>query len=483
MANFPFELVVDSMQPHERTVSVRCVSCLRSVKGRRKVYDAIWDGRPVVAKVFDRRFASGRHVRKEWNGLRELQQRGLDAPKPLLRGRTKDGRSAILLEKLLQTSTLLDVLNEASDAEAKLKLLILFTRVLAEQHRQGVVQEDLHLGNFLYDGQTIYAIDPWRMRFLSGELDRDRSISYLALFVRYLPSHDSDSMVDICREYFRARGWKMEQADRQLFERKLVFHQKRTVKKSLRKCLRTSKRYIRMEAGEFKGIFAKSFCEGGGAEDFMSRIDDLMDAGEIFKKGNTCYVSRVRWNNQDVVIKRYNHKGLFHSLRHSFVRSRACQGWLHGHHLEMLQIATPRPVACVEQYRGRILWQSNLITEYVAGRKLYSYMSDSSTTKEQGQAAIEEVMHLLDDLDRYRISHGDLKHTNILLTENGPVLMDLDGMRFHRLGWTYKRRRAKDMAHFAGGGRGSYDIADVIGHTSLDIEHLSDSKRQPIAPP
>ncbi len=48
-------------------------------------------------------------------------------------------------------------------------------------------------------------------------------------------------------------------------------------------------------------------------------------------------------------------------------------------------------------------------------------------------------------LGRYRITHGDLKHTNILITENGPVLTDLDGAKVHKCNWTYKIRRTTDV--------------------------------------
>ena len=49
-------------------------------------------------------------------------------------------------------------------------------------------------------------------------------------------------------------------------------------------------------------------------------------------------------------------------------------------------------------------------------------------------------------LRKYRISHGDLKHTNILITNNGPVLTDLDAMKAYKWKWTCNLRQAKDLA-------------------------------------
>jgi tRNA A-37 threonylcarbamoyl transferase component Bud32 len=173
-----------------------------------------------------------------------------------------------------------------------------------------------------------------------------------------------------------------------------------------------------------------------------------MDSGEILKKGNTSYVSRIKWNGKDVVIKRYNHKDLFHSLRHTIKRSRAYRVWLHGHRLTILGIATPRPLAYIESYRGPILWKSYIITEYVNGLKLYDFFRDKKVSNERRARLVSSVEKLLQKMGKYKITHGDLKHTNILITDNGPVLTDLDAMVVHKICWLFQSERHKDMARF-----------------------------------
>ncbi|GAJ12526.1 unnamed protein product, partial [marine sediment metagenome] len=165
------------------------------------------------------------------------------------------------------------------------------------------------------------------------------------------------------------------------------------------------------------------------------QIDALMDGGEVLKDGNTCYVCRLTWNGKDVVVKRYNHKGVVHSLRHTIKRSRARQGWLHAHRLGMLHIATPRPLAYIEQLKGLIVWKSYLVTEHVEGQKLDCFLRDEDISQEQRSDTTRRVMELLEKLGKYRITHGDLKHSNLLITEDGPVLIDLDAMVVHKIGW------------------------------------------------
>jgi RIO-like serine/threonine protein kinase len=114
----------------------------------------------------------------------------------------------------------------------------------------------------------------------------------------------------------------------------------------------------------------------------------------------------------------------------------------------MLQIPTPKPLAYIEQRKGLLIWKSHLITEYVEGQRLYDFLRDGRVTQQQRSAITQQIMDLLNNLGQYRITHGDLKHTNILITDKGPVLTDLDGMRVHKWNWTCNIRRTKDLSHF-----------------------------------
>jgi len=212
--------------------------------------------------------------------------------------------------------------------------------------------------------------------------------------------------------------------------------------------MRTSEKYIRVKDGQYIAELDREFCAGAEPRDFIEHVDTLMDAGEILKKGDAIYVSHITWNNRDIVVKRYDHKGLIHSLRHTIKKSRARKGWLYAHFLGALKIATPNALAYIEQRRGPLIWQSYFVTEYVEGEKLWHFLRDDNVTERQKMDNIRQVVKLLDELWKSRITHGDLKHTNILITRNGPVLIDLDGMIVHRWELLYRNKRAKDRERF-----------------------------------
>ncbi len=426
-----------------------CLALLRTVPGRRQVYDALWNNRGVIVKVFLDKFSAWRHLKREWRGLKLLQQRGLNCPEPLFFGKTQDGRRVIVLEKIADSSTVLDVFCQAAEPTAKLDLLLLVCNEMAKQHQKGVFQKDLHLGNFLIKDEKVFAIDPSQMSFSSCELGRKESISQLALLARSMPEDRPEDIDRLRQAYALARGWNFGKTDDALFQKQSAVHTRKGIRNELKKGLRTSKRYLRVKSGSYLAVFTRDFCRDAEPFDFIEQIDSLMDNSRILKDGNTCYVSCARWNNKDVVIKRYNNKGFIHSLRHTLKRSRARRGWLGGHRLRLLNIATPRPVAYIEQRRGPLIWKSYLVTEYVQGQNLHVFLEDEHVTGQQRLKAAEQIAKVINKLGNYKISHGDLKHSNILITADGPVLTDLDAMKVHKYRWLYRIYGAKDRARLS----------------------------------
>lgn len=205
---------------------------------------------------------------------------------------------------------------------------------------------------------------------------------------------------------------------------------------------------LRTETGSYVAEFDGGFCLGAEPGDLIEQIDTLLHTGRVIKDGDTCHVSRLVWNYKDVVVKRYNHKGFIHSLRHTIKKSRARKAWLSARRLGALNIATPKPVAYIEHRRGPLVWQSYLVTEYVDGQMLYAFVRDDTISEEQRLDAIRQVVELLGELWKHGITHGDLKHTNVLVTDSGPVLTDLDAMAAHRWTLLYKSRQKKDVQRF-----------------------------------
>ncbi len=336
------------------------------------------------------------------------------------------------------------------------QLIRAFGRTVGRMHAKGIFHGDLRLGNVLAKQEG----NDWRFFFLDNERTRKFDRLHFKLRIKNLVQvnmvhegnlSNTDRMRffrEYCAENKINKRQNKELAEEVLKKTNQRLNKERLVGRELRRCLRTNQRFLRVKTSKYLAVFDRNFCEGAEPLDFIERIDTLTDKGQILKNGNTSYVSRLRWNDKDIVVKRYNHMGFIHSLRHTIKGTRARLSWLHAHRLRMLQIPTPKPLAYTEQRKAGLVWQSYLVTEYVDGQKLYHFLRNGSVTQQQRSAVTRQIMDLLNHLGQHRISHGDLKHTNILITDNGPVLTDLDAMRVHKLDWICALKGRKYIGRF-----------------------------------
>ncbi len=460
MAELPFNLKIRQIFPQGgSTETVKCAKLLRAINGKREVYDAAWNGQAVIAKIFFKKIGGWFNLKKEWHGLRKLQELGLNAPKPLFFGRTADGKLVMVVEEIQNSSTAINIFRDTAEKEAKVSLMSLVCEELAKQHSKGVEQKDLHLGNFLVSGNKVFAIDTARMRFHRSALSKERIIAQLALLACHLPPEETKSVKQFCEAYFTERGWKLGDTDFTALQKKSARFRKRGIERWLKKSLRTNTRHLKVKEACCTAIFDRTFCDEARAKELIEQIDVLGDGGEILKRGTTCHVSAVIWNGKKIVIKRYNHKGTFHSICQTIKGSRARNGWLCGLRLFLLGIATPKPLAFIERRKNLAIWNSYFVTECISGQKLPDFLESNEISKEAKTTVTSKIVKVLSKLGKNYISHGDLKHSNILVASNEPVIIDLDGMRIHKFKWIGRYRAARDMEKFVNGARwGRYDI-------------------------
>jgi tRNA A-37 threonylcarbamoyl transferase component Bud32 len=175
--------------------------------------------------------------------------------------------------------------------------------------------------------------------------------------------------------------------------------------------------------------------------------DHWLDRGIPLKRGRTATLALVELGGRKLVIKRYNIKSPGHALSRCWRPSRAWHSWVEGHRLSFLGIATPRPLAMIEQRLGPLRGRAWLIVEYCAGESLATHLAGFSDV-EPPAAELQAVRELFSKLADAHVSHGDLKATNLLWSDEGLNLIDLDAMRQHVNATSYARAWRKDRARF-----------------------------------
>ena len=91
--------------------------------------------------------------------------------------------------------------------------------------------------------------------------------------------------------------------------------------------------------------------------------------------------------------------------------------------------------------------RSWFVSKFVEGFSCLDYFKGDVSPTEI-EKTLGEIVEILCKLRHERISHGDLKASNILLSSRGPVLIDLDAMRQHKTESTYQQAARKDINRF-----------------------------------
>lgn len=169
-------------------------------------------------------------------------------------------------------------------------------------------------------------------------------------------------------------------------------------------------------------------------KDFLANPDPFMRSHRVkaFKEkpGDTTHVVHVRIADHDFVVKRYNIKGFRHWLRRSLLPSRASVSWCNALALFRVGIATPAPVAMIEQRFGPFRGVAFYISEYREGTIANEFFQSSPEYWTYGTQVREAIHHLTETLHEAGFTHDDWQHHNILLVDNQPLVLDLDHMRY-----------------------------------------------------
>ena len=176
----------------------------------------------------------------------------------------------------------------------------------------------------------------------------------------------------------------------------------------------------------------------------LTDLDAAIDSGHIYKTGGAATVARVEHGQHTLVIKRYNIKNTLHWLKRFWRPSRAWQSWREGHRLSVLGIATPQPLAVIENRWCGLRGRAWLISEYCGEQDIIDRLAAYQEGDETPEAEINALIELLNALIREKISHGDLKGHNILWHQQRCYLIDLDAMQQHHSMRSFTRAYLKD---------------------------------------
>jgi len=405
---------------------------LRILPGKRLTGIGSWNGQTVLAKLFIAARGSERHWQRECRGIDSLKIYDLPTPKLLASGRL-EGAGYFVLTEYLDGA-------HCPDAMAVGELESVFEAV-GRMHARGILQEDVHLGNFLLKDDCLYVIDGDAIRMAGA--DRERLENLALLFAQLPPATLSGLQADLLAAY--RKGNPDLAVDAAQLGTSIVRAREARLADYLDKCLRDCSLF--KSARRADRYFSLVRAEADFLAPLIADPDAWLEQGTPLKRGRTATLALVELEGRKLVIKRYNIKGAGHALSRAWRPSRAWHSWIEAHRLRFLGIATPRPLALIERRLGPLRGRAWLISEYCEGPNLQARLAEQADRGAPAKVK-EAVRRLFAGLAAAHISHGDLKASNFLCGGEELVVLDLDAMRQHDSEASWRKAWQKDRARF-----------------------------------
>ncbi|MGV8916383.1 MAG: lipopolysaccharide kinase InaA family protein [Pseudomonas sp.] len=428
---------------------LQLLTLLRVLPGQRYVGAGVWRGRTVLAKLLVGSKAA-RHFQRERDGVKLLADQGLTTPLLLAEGLEDSEGGWLLFEFLESAPSLGEAWAEVESlpvlADEQQAVLAEALSAIAQLHSKGLWQEDLHLDNLLRKDGQLYLIDGAGIRVEQAgkPLSRNRVLENLGVFFAQLPKALEPFTEELSVHYLLSNGehaLPMEALQKHI-DKTRSWRLKDFLSKVGRDCSLFS-----VKDSAF-GLWAFRREEASAMAPVLAQADALLDQSHLYKTGGAASVGRVEVAGRPLVIKRYNIKNFAHWLKRFWRPSRAWHSWREGNRLAFLGIATPKPLALLEQ---RFFWlrrRAYLVTEYLPGPDIIERFAPYVESGNAPESELLALDLLFAQLLRERISHGDLKGHNVFWQEGRWALIDLDAMCQHGSASSFVTAFAKDRARF-----------------------------------
>lgn len=431
------------------------LSVKRYLPNRRIVCRAIWNNQTVFAKLFFGKNCK-RYATRDKLGVEALEAASIRVPAMIKQLVIESSafsaeQGVALIYEAIEPAINAEELLQVLPSDAGFALMQKLIEAVAQHHQAGLVQTDLYLKNFLVHGDVVYTIDGDGIRHCP-HLTHQQSLQNLSILLSKLDVIELETQLHVlllC--YTNARGWSRA-PNIDAVKRMIARARERALfayadKKVFRTCTDVT---VLKDARQF-GAYANQFFDE--VESLSATVlDDLLSSATLLKSGNTCSVGRVLLEGKPVVIKRYNVKGFWHGVDRALRKSRAEISWANAHRLQLLGIPTPQAIALVESYRFtgvglRLKGKAYFISAYVDALDVAEFFTQTSD-KAMRADAVKQLATMLYRLYLLKLSHGDMKASNIKMQKTTPMLIDLDAMRQHHCAYFAQKAHARDIKRF-----------------------------------
>lgn len=403
----------------------------------------------VLAKIFLNPIQGWLQFQRSIQGTRTLLTNAIPTPTILHAGKLKHFQAFVILFDFIDGPALDTAFEQAIFFFERWILLRQLVELLAKQHQAGIKQKNLHLKNFLHTNNTLYCVDTNRIRQHNKPISTKKSLKLLASALGQFSKLDSSLKSKAIAHYFKKRGWLETTEQLNYLSQQNAYWQKKRENTLRAKLFRTSTHFASEKNRERFWIIDRHYL----TDEFLTFIktpEYFFESRQmhILKTDQTTTVGVIQIGDDWFLVKRYNMRNFWYSVKRSITKTRAAKSWENAHRLLFRGIRTAKPIAMIENRWGLFKGVSYFISAYIPAMTATEYFKPHQLDQTEGKTVAQKISTLLQKLRKEKIYHGDLKATNILINDEGVWLIDLDAMRFYQSSLFFTRRAAKDKARF-----------------------------------
>ncbi len=374
---------------------------------------------------------------KEFFIASQLEKKKLRVPKPLgWMDRIRKGlvRESYYLSKA--TGTGVSFIDEVAKAEEPRSIGELAMTVRAFQDA-GLLHQDLHGGNFLWEGDSLFLTDLHRTKIV-GTLSLSQRLWNLAhLFHSLRKMWGETEQLQFLDRYFEgiSDGRKKREI---LFER--IYP---SMDRLLRRQWRSRTKRCLKESGEFTVQKERGLRYFHRRDFSLDRLKRILDGHlDLVRKNPSCLVknspevnvSILKDGGERISSKQFCYPHFWGRVKEYFRRSKGLKAWVAANGLRARGIPTLKPLALAERKDWMGLKESFLFMEAPASDlEMDRYILKGFEDLKRKRVFVRTFARWLGGLHRMSVYHKDMKTCNILVSEKEETwdfhLLDFEDIR------------------------------------------------------
>lgn len=186
----------------------------------------------------------------------------------------------------------------------------------------------------------------------------------------------------------------------------------------------------------------------------------LVDTSDAFKHDRTTTVARVELAGRAMVLKRYNPRNQWHKIKRALRRSRARRCWNMSYAFADAGLNVAAPILMLEDRFGPFRLDAYFLNEFIEGQELITLLP--TMNGEQRQKVAEAIEDAFEKMKAARLTHGDLKASNLMWSNDKLYFIDLDAAQQHRNPVTWLKGHSKDRKRFLKNWQGDNQLLSIF---------------------